>query len=79
MTQFSLGQVSDAERSTREAIRLNPSLADAYFLLARIHELQHNPSAVVADLNTYLKLAPSIASNPDALPLLYRAAQALPH
>jgi tetratricopeptide (TPR) repeat protein len=79
MTQFSLGQISDAERSTREAIQLNPSLTDPYFLLARIHELQHNPSAVVADLNTYFKLAPSITVNPDALAFLYRAEQALPH
>jgi tetratricopeptide (TPR) repeat protein len=75
--QLALGRVPDAERSAHDATQLNPALADAYFLLATIHDRQHNPSAVVADIQRYLKLAPHRSLRPDAQALLERAQQAL--
>jgi tetratricopeptide (TPR) repeat protein len=75
--QLALGHLPDAERSARVAIQLDPALADAYFLLAAIHDRQRNPSAVVADIQTYLKLAPNGSLGPGAKALLVRAQQAL--
>jgi tetratricopeptide (TPR) repeat protein len=75
--QLALGHLSDAERSARDAILLDPALADAYFLLAAIHDRQHNPSAVVAGSQTYLRLAPHGSLRPRAQALLDRAYQAL--
>jgi Tfp pilus assembly protein PilF len=77
MVQLALGHLSDAERSAHDAIQLNPGLADAYFLLATIHERKHNPSAVVGDIRTYLKLAPHDSLAPVAQALLDRAQQAV--
>jgi tetratricopeptide (TPR) repeat protein len=75
--QIALGHLPDAERSAHDAIQLDPALADAYFLLATIHDRQHNPSAVVADIQTYLKLAPQGSLRTGAQALLDRAQQAL--
>jgi Flp pilus assembly protein TadD len=75
LVQYSLGRVSEAERSAGEALRLKPDEADIHVLLARIHERQHNPSAVVADVQAYLKLDPNGALHGDALDLLQRAQQ----
>jgi tetratricopeptide (TPR) repeat protein len=77
MVQFALGHLLDAERSARDAIQLNPALAEAWFLLATIHDRQHNPSAVVGDIQTYLKLAPRASARPAAQALVDRAQQAL--
>lgn len=77
MVQLALGHLSDAELSAHDAIQLNPALADAYFLLATIHDRQHSPSAVVGDIQTYLKLAPHDSLRPAAQALLDRAQQAL--
>jgi tetratricopeptide (TPR) repeat protein len=73
LVQFSLGRISDAERSTVEALNLDPGNADAYVLLGRIHEREHNPSGVVTDVQTYFKLDPHGALHADALDLLHRA------
>lgn len=73
LVQFSLGRIPESERSTLDALRLDPRQADAYVLLARIHELQHNPSAVLVDAQTYLKLAPNGSLQADALDLLHQA------
>ena len=75
--QLALGHLPDAERSTHDAIQLNPALADAYFLLATIHDRQHNPSAVVADVQMYLKLAPNGSLTANAQALLDRAQKAV--
>jgi tetratricopeptide (TPR) repeat protein len=75
LVQFSLGRISDAERSAMEALKLDPDEADAHVLLARIHERQHNPSAVLTDAQAYLKLDPNGALHADALDLLHRAQQ----
>jgi tetratricopeptide (TPR) repeat protein len=77
LVQFSLGRVSDAERSALEALELDPAEADAHVLLAWIHERQHNPSAVLSDAQAYLKLDPNGALHVDALNLLHRAQQDL--
>jgi len=75
LVQYSLGHISDAERSALAALKLDPSEADAHVLLARIHERQNNPSAVLTDVQAYLKLAPNGALHADALDLVHRAQQ----
>ena len=75
--QLALGHLPDAERSAHDAIQLNPALADAYFLLATIHDRQHNSSAVVAEIRMYLKLDPHGSLRPGAQALFDRAQQAL--
>ena len=77
LVQFSLGRISDAQRSALDAIRLDPHQTDAHILLARIHERQHNPSAVLTDAQTYLKLDPHGPLQADALALLQHAQQDL--
>jgi tetratricopeptide (TPR) repeat protein len=77
LVQFSLGRISDAERSALEALKLNPGNADPHLLLARIHERQHNPSAVLTDVRSYLKLDPNGSLHAEALGLLRRAQQDL--
>ncbi len=77
LVQFSLGRIPESEHSALEAIKLDPRHADVYVLLARIHELQHNPSAVLTDTQTYLKLAPNGPLQADALDLLHQAQQDL--
>jgi tetratricopeptide (TPR) repeat protein len=57
--QLALGRLSDAERSAREAIELDPAMGDSYFLLARIHEAQKNLSATIDDIRTYFRLSPT--------------------
>jgi tetratricopeptide (TPR) repeat protein len=71
--QFALGRPAEAERSAREALQLNPDMADPYFLLARIHESQKNPTATIDDIRNYLRLAPNGAMKPEALAILSRA------
>jgi tetratricopeptide (TPR) repeat protein len=77
LVQFSLGRISDAERSARQALEFDPSEFDAHLLLARIHERQNNPSAVLLDAQAYLKLDPTGPLHADALNLLHRAQQDL--
>jgi tetratricopeptide (TPR) repeat protein len=77
LVQFSLGRTTDAEHSAREALELDPSEVDAHVLLAKIHERQHNPTAVLSDTQTYLKLDPNGALHADALNLRHRAQQNL--
>ena len=73
LVQFSLGRMPEAERSALEALRFDPREADALVLLARIHERQRNPYAVLTDAQTYLKRDPHGAFHSDALDLLHRA------
>ena len=46
----------EAERSAEQALVRNANLAEAYLLLARIHQRQRNAPAVAKDLEVYLKL-----------------------
>jgi len=73
--QFSLGQIPEAERSALDAIHLNPALADAdaYLLLARIHERLNDPEAGVADVRSYLKLSRKRSLQAHAQALFERA------
>lgn len=77
LVQYALGRLPDAERSAREALALDPAEADAYVLLARIHTRQHNPAAVLTDIQAYFELEPHGPLQPYALDLLHRAQQDL--
>ncbi len=54
--QFGLNRLVEAERSAEQAVVRNANLAEAYLLLARIHQRQRNAPAVARDLEMYLKL-----------------------
>jgi len=56
LAQFGLNHLIEAERSVRQALLRKANFAQAYFLLAKIHQRQNNSSAVVEDLQAYLKL-----------------------
>jgi tetratricopeptide (TPR) repeat protein len=56
---YTLGRLSEAERSAREATLYKPDFPEPYLLLAQIHLLQRNSSAEIEDLDRYLKLDPS--------------------
>jgi tetratricopeptide (TPR) repeat protein len=73
LVQYSLGDTTDAQRNAFDALRLDPRLTDAHLLLAHIHERLHAPSAVLADVQTYLALSPDGNLRFDALALRARA------
>jgi Flp pilus assembly protein TadD len=75
--QYVLGQFPEAERSANDALSRGSADVDAYVLLAHIHEHLQNPSAVISDVQNYLKLAPSGSLREDANTLLQRAQQNL--
>lgn len=75
--QFALNHLVDAERNVRQALLRKANFADAYFLLARIHQRQNNSPAVVEDLNAYLKLDPNSQGNAQAKALLEKTQQAM--
>src|SRR6266852_697217 len=54
--QLGLNRLVEAERSAEQALVRNANLAEAYSLLARIHQRQRNAPAVARDLEVYLKL-----------------------
>ena len=56
--QFGLNRLVEAERSVEQALLRNSKLAQAYLLLIRIHQSQHNLPAVTRDLESYVKLEP---------------------
>ena len=70
--QYGLNKLIDAERSLRQAVMHNTGLADAYFLLARIHQRQSNSHAVVQDLQDYLQVRPNGPESEQAKRLLER-------
>lgn len=79
LVQFSLGHLADAERDALDALHLDATESGAYLLLAHVHERLHNPSAVIADVQSYLKLSPNGELQFDALALLQRAKQNSAH
>lgn len=79
LVQYSLGRIDEAERNARDAVSRVNAQTDAYMLLARIHERSHNPYAVIADVQAYLKLDPHGAFQEDAHKLLERAQLNLSH
>jgi protein O-GlcNAc transferase len=56
--QLGLNRLIEAERAVERALLRHANFAQAYFLLARIHNRQHNLSAMLRDLECYLKLEP---------------------
>src|SRR5206468_1040979 len=48
--QYGLSRLLEAERNLQEALVRNAKLSEAYFLLARIHEQQHNAPGAMRDL-----------------------------
>ena len=56
--QLGLNRLVEAERSAEQALVRNANLAEAYLLLARIHQRERNTPAVARDLEVYLKLDP---------------------
>ena len=50
---------SEAEKSALAAVALKPDNAELYLLLANVHDQLQNESALLDDLNHYLKLAPT--------------------
>lgn len=58
LVQFAQNRTAEAEKSAHEALWRNANQADAHVLLAKIHERNHNPYAVVAEASAYLKLDP---------------------
>jgi tetratricopeptide (TPR) repeat protein len=77
LVQYSLGQISEALESALDALGRDASFADVHVLLARIHERQHNPSAVLADVQAYRKLNSRGPLEDEARKLLERAQQNL--
>ncbi len=55
---FTASRLADAEKSAQQAVLHSANFAMAYLLLGQIHRQQHNLPALVADLDTYLKIAP---------------------
>ena len=56
--QFGLNRLAEAERTLEQALLRNEKLAEAYLLLARVHQRQRNVPAVTRDLEFYVKLDP---------------------
>ena len=54
-----LHRSSEAETSALAAVALKPDNADLYLVLANVHNQLQNQSALLDDLNHYLKLAPT--------------------
>ena len=54
-----LHRPSEAETSALAAVALRPDDADLYLVLANVHDQLRNESALLEDLNHYLKLAPT--------------------
>lgn len=55
---FSSNRVDEAERAADEVVARKPELAEIYLLLANIHIRQKKYSALLENLNDYLKLDP---------------------
>ena len=77
LVQFSRSQLSQAQRSGLDALRLDPTLAEAHILLAHVDERRNDPYAVLAEVRIYLKLFPHGELQEDAIALRDRAQQAL--
>jgi tetratricopeptide (TPR) repeat protein len=63
---FGLDRWDEAEENIHEAILRRPDVSDAYLLLAQIHVRQQDATAVVEDLDAFLKLEPDGAISDQA-------------
>lgn len=59
IVQFALSRFQDAEKSARDALWRSGKQADVYILLAKIHERENRPQAVMADVASYRELEPN--------------------
>jgi len=75
VVQFAVNRTAEAEKSAQEALWRNANQAEAYILLAKIHERNHNPYAAMAEVAAYLKLDPHGPLENEASKLLRRARQ----
>jgi len=75
VVQFALNRPAEAEKSAHDALWRNGNQAEAYILLGKIHERNHNPYAVMAEAAAYLKLDPHGPLENEASKLLQRARQ----
>ena len=82
--QFHLGvdsvqcrRLPEADKTARQAVVSNSNLASAYLLLAQIHLRQSNLTAVVSELDAYLRLDPEGPHNVEAHALRTEAQQLL--
>lgn len=73
LVQFALDRTAEAEKSARDALWRSAEQFDAHILLAKIHERDHNPRAVIADVAAYLKLDPHGTLQLEANRLLQKA------
>lgn len=79
IVQFSLDQVNEARSSALDAIRIDPAVYDAHFLLAKIYDRLQDPAAALSELQLYFKLAPRDDVKSEAFALRQRAEQNLAH
>jgi len=75
LVQFVSNRLPDAERSAHEALLENADQAGAHVLLAAIHDRNHNPYAVEAEVAAYLQSDPHGPLENEANALLRRAEQ----
>lgn len=75
LVQFALNRNGEAEKSARGALWRSAGQANAYILLAKIHNRNHNPEAVMADVGAYLILDPHGPLEDQARELLREAQQ----
>jgi tetratricopeptide (TPR) repeat protein len=56
--QFGLNRLLEAEQTLEQALLRNAKLAEAYLLLARVHQRQRNLPAALHDLQSYALVEP---------------------
>lgn len=77
LAQFGLNHLVEAERSVQQALLRKADFAQAYLLLARIHQRQNNSPAIVEDLQAYLKLDSHSRDSKQARTLLEQTRQTM--
>ncbi len=65
-------KLPDAEASLREALRLDPQLAEAHYSLGKVLERTGKDAEAIVELRTAARLAPAMADPEYALGQLYR-------
>jgi tetratricopeptide (TPR) repeat protein len=73
VVQLAMNRPAEAEKSARDALWRNANQAEAHVLLAKIHERERNPYAVLSDVAAYLQLDPQGPLKGEANALLTRA------
>jgi tetratricopeptide (TPR) repeat protein len=79
MAQFGLNRLEEAERSAEQALWRKGDSPETYFLLAAIHQREHNSPAVTQDLAQYLRLEPVGPHSDEARSLLARTQREMNH